>query len=150
MPLGKSYDEFLEEQKNKGLTDERIIVKDYLYDMPLYMSAADIVVCRAGAMTLSELSMIGMPAILIPSPNVTDDHQYKNAKVIADKGGAILFREEENTPALTSDAIKKIYDDPEELVGMSEGIKSFARPDASKRIYEEIERLLSYKRKVAK
>jgi UDP:flavonoid glycosyltransferase YjiC (YdhE family) len=65
---------------------ENYAVSDYIYDMPCQMAAADLVICRAGAMTISELALMGKAAILIPSPNVTDNHQYLNAKVLADAG----------------------------------------------------------------
>ena len=61
--------------------------------MPLRMAAADIVICRAGAMTVSELALMGKCAVFIPSPNVTDDQQYKNAKALADGGAAVIIRE---------------------------------------------------------
>ncbi len=144
------YDSFSEEQKNNGLLSDRIRVVDYLYEMPLYMAAADVVVCRAGAMTLAELAMIGKPAILIPSPNVTDDHQYKNAKVIADKGGAVLIRENEDTAAEAVRAMDKFYCDRDLLRNAGAAMESFARPDAGKFIYKEIEKVIDYKRKTVK
>lgn len=64
---------------------------EYIYDMPLKMAAADLVINRAGAITLSELAVQKKPCILIPSPNVTDDHQYKNAKVLEDAGARCRF-----------------------------------------------------------
>ena len=64
--------------------NERLVIKDYIYNMHQYMAAADLVICRAGAMTLTELAKMKKSAILIPSPNVTDNHQYKNAKVCGD------------------------------------------------------------------
>ena len=76
---------------------DRLQLKEYIYNMPLYMAAADLVICRAGAMTLTELASMGKAAILIPSPNVTDNHQYKNAKVLSDAGAAKLIQESEYT-----------------------------------------------------
>ena len=75
-----------------GLADkERVRLEEYIYDMPLLMAAADLVICRAGAMTLTEIARMKKPAIVIPSPNVVENHQYKNAKVLADAGAAILL-----------------------------------------------------------
>ena len=129
---------------------ENIKVFDYLYDMPLYMAAADVVICRAGAMTLAELAMIGKPAILIPSPNVTDNHQYKNAKVVADKGGAFLIEENADMGSAVVKAIEEIYADRERREEMSRAMRSFARPDAGKNIYNEIVNLISRKSKMKK
>ncbi len=70
-------------------------VREYIYDMPLVMAAADVVLCRAGASTISELTAIAKPSILVPSPNVTANHQEKNARVLADQGAAVLLREQD-------------------------------------------------------
>ncbi len=77
----------------KGFDGEACGLREYIYDMPTVMAAADLVLCRAGASTISELTATGKPAILVPSPNVTANHQYKNAKVLADRGGALLLEE---------------------------------------------------------
>ena len=125
--------------------NKRLILKDYIYDMPTYMAAADLVICRAGAMTLTELAMMKKPAILIPSPNVTDNHQYKNAKVLADGGGAILIEEKDLTVETICGAVASIADDDVLRAEMREKIAAFARHDAGKRIYEEIQALLRRK-----
>ncbi len=122
--------------------NKRLILKDYIYDMPTYMAAADLVICRAGAMTLTELAMMRKPAILIPSPNVTDNHQYKNAKVIADAGGAELIEETDLTIESICAAVSRIADDPVYRAQMGESIATFAKANAGKRIYEEIQALL--------
>lgn len=143
------FDEFKSALSEKGLTNrENIRVSDYIYDMPLYMAAADVVICRAGAMTIAELAMIGKPAILIPSPNVTDDHQYKNAKVIEDGGGAILVREDADMLENVADALERLYADKSICESMSCAMAGFARPDAGKNIYGEIVKLLDRKSKI--
>lgn len=127
--------------------NERLSVQEYIYDMPLYMAAADLVICRAGAMTLTELAQMKKSAILIPSPNVTDNHQYKNAKVLADAGAAWLLEEKDLTSERMVERVRDLYEHPEKRQAMEENIVSFAKPDAGKRIYEEILRLLSEKKK---
>ena len=84
-----------EELLRRGLKlgDNGIEVREYIYDMPLVMAAADLVLCRAGASTISELTAIAKPAVLVPSPNVTANHQEKNAQVLASQGAGILLRE---------------------------------------------------------
>ena len=74
-----------------------IEVREYIYDMPVVMAAADLVLCRAGASTISELTAIARPAVLVPSPNVVADHQTKNARVLAEAGGAVLLPEKESS-----------------------------------------------------
>lgn len=122
--------------------NDRLILRDYIYDMPLHMAAADLVICRAGAMTLTELAKMHKPAILIPSPNVADNHQYKNAKVLADAGAALMLEEEELNEESIVAAVRAITEDAEKASAMSETISAHAIPDVERRIYEEMCRLL--------
>ena len=92
-------------------------------------------------MSISELSSMGVPAILVPSPNVTGDHQYKNAKVLADAGAAILLTEGELCERLATQVIT-LLNDPAARGQLSKAIARFAAPDANKRIYEDLCRLL--------
>ena len=141
------YDEFLSEARKDGLDkSQHIVISDYIFDMPLYMAAADVVICRAGAMTLSELAMMGKPAILIPSPNVTDDHQYKNAKVVADRGGAFLVKEGEEASARVCKAVESLWADRKLRSEMSSAMSAMARPDAGEKIYSEILKLTEKKK----
>lgn len=147
------YEDFTKTLSECGLSEKgNITVSDYIYDMPTYMAAADVVVCRAGAMTVSEIAMLGKPTVLIPSPHVTDDHQYKNAKVLSDKGAAILVREEKEVEAnsrsckLAAEAVEALYHDKKLREEMGRAISEFARPDAGERIFDEIEVLVSKKK----
>lgn len=126
--------------------NKRLILRDYIYDMPLHMAAADLVICRAGAMTLTELASMGKAAILIPSPNVTDNHQYRNAKVLADADAAILIEETEYQPEGLCRRVTELYENEAERHGMCQAIRAFAREDVEKRIYEEIGALLRRKK----
>lgn len=86
--------------KEKGVELEscpRIDMREYIYNMPTLMAAADVIISRAGASSCNEIAAAGVPAILIPSPNVTDDHQTKNARVLSDRGGAVLMPEKDCT-----------------------------------------------------
>ena len=123
--------------------NDRLVLKEYIYDMPLHMAAADLVICRAGAMTLTELAMMGKPAILIPSPYVADNHQYKNAKVLADRGAAILLEESEITMEGLMEAARSILEDPTRYAQMSAAVREFADPMVEDKIYGEIEKLLN-------
>ncbi|MCI8387321.1 MAG: undecaprenyldiphospho-muramoylpentapeptide beta-N-acetylglucosaminyltransferase [Clostridiales bacterium] len=117
---------------------------EYIYDMPLRMAAADIVVNRAGAMTLSELAILKKCCVLIPSPHVTDNHQYKNAKVLADANAALLFEERELTGGQLTDAISKLIEDKSKRAEMSKNIAGFALPNANREIYYDLCRLCGH------
>ena len=126
-----------------GLSDKKnIVMSDYIYNMPILMAAADLVICRAGAMTLSEIAAMKKAAIVIPSPNVTDNHQYKNAKVLSDAGAAVLLSESELENISIAKKVKELLDSPERRRDMEKKISAFVRADASKLIYEEIKDLL--------
>ena len=127
--------------------NDRLILRDYIYDMPTHMAAADLVICRAGAMTVTELAMMGKPAILIPSPNVADNHQYRNAKVLADRGAAILLEEMELNMDLMVSSVRSVLEDEEKAAAMSESVKLFADPEVNQKIYGEIRKLLKIKRR---
>ena len=127
--------------KEKGLYNlSNISVSDYAYDMPTLVSCADVVVSRAGAMTISELSLSGKCSVLVPSPNVANNHQYKNAKIIAEKDGAILITED-NLYKLT-DLIKNLLADETKRTELERSIKRFSVPDANKTICNEIAGLI--------
>ena len=130
--------------------NERTVLKDYIYDMPLYMAAADLVISRAGAMTLTALARMGKAAIVIPSPNVTDNHQYKNAKALADKGAACLLEERELEGDAILRAVEEIYSDEGKREAMSQSIRAFAKEDAGKRIFEEMMKLIKSYEKIVR
>ena len=114
---------------------------EYLYDMPTQMAAADVIICRAGAMTVSELAAMGKCAVLIPSPNVTDNHQYKNAKVLADKGAAILIEEKELATGALLTAVCRLLENDKDRQQMAAAIRDFSIDDANERIYREVARM---------
>jgi UDP-N-acetylglucosamine--N-acetylmuramyl-(pentapeptide) pyrophosphoryl-undecaprenol N-acetylglucosamine transferase len=109
---------------------------EYIYDMAEKVSIADIVICRSGAMTISEMATAEKCAVFIPSPNVTDNHQFKNASLLANKNAAILVPEE-RIHELT-DTVKELASNPEKISGYEHRISKFAMKDSNKRIYEEI------------
>ena len=144
MAVGKrEYDSWKAKADEAGFCRfGNVKVCDYIYDMPRQMTAADVVICRAGAITLAELSIIGTPAILIPSPNVTNNHQYKNAAVFRDRGAAILIEEKDLTPESLQAAVKDLIDHPEKRKAMSEKMKSLAVPGSADLIWKEIQSIV--------
>lgn len=117
---------------------ENIQIREYIYNMPELMAAADVVVSRAGAMTLSELALLEKCCVLIPSPHVADNHQYKNAKVLADAGAALLFEEKELTSDVLTNALVSLIEDRGKRERMSANIAAFALPDANRSIYLDV------------
>ena len=125
-----------------NLDAPNVQVHEYIYDMPLRMAAADVVIARSGAMTLTELAVLGKPSILIPSPNVTENHQYFNAKGYADVGAAVLVEEKELSGTGLYATLCDLVFDKGRLNDMERAARTLARPAATARICDEIEALI--------
>lgn len=117
---------------------ENIQIREYIYNMPELMAAADVVVSRAGAMTLSELAMLNKCCVLIPSPHVADNHQYKNAKVLADAGAALVFEERQLVGDTLKNALTELLSNDSKREDMSKSIAGFALADANRSIYIDL------------
>ena len=113
-------------------------VREYIYDMAVVMRAADLVICRAGASTLSELTALGVPAILVPSPNVTNHHQEKNAAVLGTHGAALVLAEEGLDGKRLFTEAAALVRDPTRLEAMHEASLRLGVRDATERIYETV------------
>ena len=115
---------------------------EYIYDMPAQMAAADLLICRAGAMTLSEVAMMEKAAIFIPSPNVTENHQYKNARMLEEKGAGVIIEEKDlDGGKKLTEVAKALLSDDEGRRKMGELAGGFAVHDANKLIIGEIKKL---------
>ncbi len=112
-------------------------VAPFLYDMPRILRAADLVVSRAGAMTIAEVTACGKPAILIPLPQAIYDHQARNAQAMASAGAAVVLPQAELTGPKLARAIKELVHDPERLSRMSAGSRAMGRTDAAAAIVQE-------------
>jgi UDP-N-acetylglucosamine--N-acetylmuramyl-(pentapeptide) pyrophosphoryl-undecaprenol N-acetylglucosamine transferase len=113
-------------------------VEAFLDPVALEMHEAELVVCRAGATTLAELAAAGRPAILVPFPAATDDHQKKNAQVLVEAGAAVMIEEPDlNAERLASEALALLAD-ADRLASMRDAMRQFARPDAATRIVNHI------------
>ncbi len=117
-------------------------VVSYIENMPSLLSAADIAITRAGALTLSELACASVASILVPSPNVTGDHQRKNAKELSDKGAAITIEESERLYEELLTAVRSLSENPDNRLRLGKRIKSFADILAGEKIYKEIIKIL--------
>ena len=133
------YGEFMAAFNEASLDKCRnISVREYIYDMPKWLKAADLVICRSGAMTLSEIASAGRASILIPSPNVTDNHQYKNAKAFSDAGAAYMLCEDTGDLRRLSELVGTVLADKTVRERMEEKAKSFDFPDAAEMIANDI------------
>ena len=124
------------------LKGDGITVREYIDDMPRCMAAADLVICRCGAMTLSELPAAGKPSILIPSPYVAENHQFHNAMVLVGRGAALCIEEKDLTADRLWEAICQVTAQPEKLEEMSRNVRDAAILDADVRIMNELNNLL--------
>ena len=137
------FDAFREEvQRRFGDLPHRLQYREYLKDMGTLMAAADLIVCRAGAMTVSEVARMGRASILIPSPHVAENHQERNAEALSALGAAQLIPERSLTRASFVAAVGRILGDSELRASMESAVGRFDHPDANKRIYEALCRLI--------
>lgn len=144
----REYESFMERARDAGLDKcPNIIIKEYINDMPSVMAASDLIISRSGALTLSEIAYLGIPSILIPSPNVTDDQQYKNAAALGEKGGAIVIRESMLEKDVLINAVCNLIENANVRLDMSENCKKFAVVDSGEKICREIEEIFKRKQK---
>jgi UDP-N-acetylglucosamine--N-acetylmuramyl-(pentapeptide) pyrophosphoryl-undecaprenol N-acetylglucosamine transferase len=119
----------------------KIRVQDFVKEMDLAYAAADVVISRAGALAVSEICIAKKPVILVPSPNVAEDHQTKNAKALVDKDAAVLVLDKEAGVRLVDEALKLLFD-KQRTDKLTENIAKLAKPDATASIVNEIEKLI--------
>jgi len=127
----REYSDLLARLGGEENLPENVFVRDYIHDMHNIMAAADLVLCRAGASTLSEIELMGKPAVLVPSPNVTNNHQEKNARVLEKAGGAKVLLEGEFDAQALFTLVNNLLADEMELKRMSDRMKKLAVPDSA-------------------
>lgn len=134
------YDAFMSELLAvlPDFEDYGISVYAYMHDMPRMMSAADLIICRAGASTLSELCCAGKPSILVPSPNVTNNHQEKNARVLEKNGGSEVILESEITSEILQQKIEDLISDCDRLESMGNCTKTLFQQNSAELIGQTI------------
>ncbi len=113
-------------------------VREYIYDMAPVMRAADLVICRAGASTISELTALGVPALIVPSPYVTNNHQEKNARALEEAGGAVVLLEKDCSGQTMFQAACGILHDDARRINMEKAMASLGIRDATERIYQTV------------
>ena len=126
-------------EKDVDLTQYSALeLREYIYDMAVVMRAADLVICRAGASTISELTALGVPALIVPSPYVTNNHQEKNARVLEEAGGAAVLLEKDSSGQTMFQIACGILRDAEKRMKMEAAMTSLGIRDATERIYQTI------------
>lgn len=138
---GKTYYESVHAQLEK-VDKRKLRVFDFLKEMDLAYAAADVVISRSGALAVSELCIAHKPCILVPSPNVAEDHQTKNAMALVEKDAAIMVADKEARAKLVDEALRLLFDE-HRAKKLSENISALARPGATEDIVNEIEKLLT-------
>jgi len=133
------YLDVLKAINDRGITlTENIHIMRYIDKMADYLKAADLVISRSGALAVSEIAVSGVPSVLIPSPNVTGNHQFFNAKTLADKGAAVLIEEKDLTSEKLKEVIFGLAADPGKRAEMAAAAKATAPGDAAEIIYGQI------------
>lgn len=134
------YEDFLGMLSERGVPadTEHLDVREYIDNMPTCLAAADLVICRAGAITLSELECAGRASILIPSPNVAENHQYHNAMELVSKDAAVILEEKELSGEALIKKVEELTGDPQRLAAIGRNASSMAVCDANDRIVNEI------------
>ncbi|NLL92351.1 MAG: undecaprenyldiphospho-muramoylpentapeptide beta-N-acetylglucosaminyltransferase [Ruminococcaceae bacterium] len=135
----KRLGDLYEDIKNSG----NVVIKEFIDEMPLYLSAADVVISRAGAITLSEIKAVGRASVLIPSPNVTENHQYKNAVVLRDAGAALVFEEKDADADIVAKELLKLSENRALAEEMGENAGRLAVKNTNEIILDLILKLIN-------
>lgn len=133
------YEEMYQMVKASQL--ENIHPLEFIKEMDLAYASADLIISRAGALSVSELSLVGKPVIFIPSPNVAEDHQTKNAKAFVEKGAAKMIKDSEAIEKLGKE-VEELFSQPQTMTILGGNIRKLAKPDASEAIVNLMEKLL--------
>ena len=140
---GKGYIEAARKAAEPFMS-ERLVVTDFVARMDLAYAMADLVISRAGASSISELCLLGKPAILVPSPNVTEDHQTHNAMALVNKNAAVLVKDADAEQNMISTALQLITDETK-LSELSKNVSLLAQRDSANRIADEVVKLIKTK-----
>lgn len=140
---GRNFAAMEQSLKERGITlPAHIRLQEYIYDMPRVMVAADLVLCRGGASTISELTAIGRAAVIVPSPNVTNHHQEKNAEALAVRGAALVIPEAESGGLRLYRETSRLLTEKTKRLDMERAMQSLGIPDAAEQIYQTLVKLI--------
>ncbi|MCM2324006.1 MAG: undecaprenyldiphospho-muramoylpentapeptide beta-N-acetylglucosaminyltransferase [Oligoflexia bacterium] len=124
----RDYERVLDGHRQAGISSR---VEKFIHDMPAAYAEASLVICRAGSSTLSEIAAVGRAALLIPFPFASDNHQEKNARILAERGAAMLLVQDKATGLDLARIIRRLLQNPADLAKMEAAVKEFYRPDAA-------------------
>lgn len=144
-PGPKNYDAIKTELENKNISINNINnikIVPYIYNMEEAINCADLLVCRSGAITITEVAKIGKPAIFVPLPNVSNNHQQKNAEVLEKIGAAKIISDLEITAENLNNMIKNIISEPEKMENMGRKAQMIDVPEVEQKIYSEIKKIV--------
>ena len=130
--------DYVKEQGVELEKQDMVVMQEYIYNMPTLMAAADVMISRAGASTLNEIAAAGVPCIIVPSPNVTNNHQEKNARILERRGAAMVIREEDCDGDSLYEAAKALLTDAPRLDAMRKALREMAVVDSASRICQII------------
>lgn len=133
---------FNEMKERSGDKAENILIRDFVREMHFAYAVADVVISRAGALSIAELMLTGKPSILVPSPNVAEDHQTVNAKALVARDAAILVKDADGKDQLLDEAFA-LLEDENRKAELAKNIKNMSRPDAAKDIANEVVKLIA-------
>lgn len=140
---GRNDPDFINNLKKAGVepeNSENIRTLDYINNMADCLAAADLVISRSGAMTLTEIEIMGKGSILIPSPNVAENHQYHNAMALVNNGAALIIEEKDLSGEMLLKKIKEVFSEEGKSESLGIEAKKMGMPDANERIYQEIKK----------
>ncbi|WP_062048556.1 undecaprenyldiphospho-muramoylpentapeptide beta-N-acetylglucosaminyltransferase [Bacillus sp. JCM 19034] len=135
------YDHVIEQMKKHDHPDN-VIIKPFIHNMPDVLGAVDLIVGRAGATTLAEITVLGLPSILIPSPYVTNNHQEKNAQSLAENGAAVLLKESEMSGEKLLSVMDDILTNEEKWAKMHQASKQLGLPEAAKDLHHVLQQVM--------
>lgn len=127
--------EYVKEQGVDLKEHPELQMQEYIYNMPTLMAAADVFISRAGASTISEIAAAGTPSIIVPSPNVTNHHQEKNAQILQRRGAAVVLAEEECDGDRLYEQVKRLLQDDKQRKNMRDALRQIAVVDSAEKIY---------------
>ncbi|MBO4217643.1 MAG: UDP-N-acetylglucosamine--N-acetylmuramyl-(pentapeptide) pyrophosphoryl-undecaprenol N-acetylglucosamine transferase [Clostridia bacterium] len=143
---GRGHFEDAKKTFDKCALDKNFVLRDYIYDMPLWQAAADVIISRSGSMSLSEIARAGKPSVLVPSPYVAENHQFENAKMLMQAGAAEVIEEKELTSSLLCEIVLSLLDDEKKRRRMSEKLRGFSKDDAAEIITKDIIKTINGKK----
>ena len=134
---------FKDLEQQKGFAEgDSLVVKEYINNMPELLAAADLVISRAGALTLAELEAVGRAAVLIPSPNVAENHQYYNALELQKAGAAVVIEEKDLTGEKLVQTVSDMLAQPGKLAEMGQNARKLSVDDSLDRIADALLKLV--------